>query len=128
MLKRFLSYYKPNKLMFTLDMLASLVVAILGMVYPVITRVMLNDFIPNKKINFIILFGIVLLIIYVFRLLLFYFIQYQGHLVGVKMQAQMRSDMFNHLQKLPYGFYDGNECFIWSCGIAEYKIVDQELT
>ena len=109
MLKRFLSYYKPYKLMFTLDMLASLVVAILGMVYPVITRVMLNDFIPNKKINFIILFGIVLLIIYVFRLLLFYFIQYQGHLVGVKMQAQMRSDMFNHLQKLPYGFYDGNE-------------------
>ena len=57
MLKRFLSYYKPHKVMFTLDMLASLVVALLGMLYPVITRYMLNDFIPNKQFNYIIFFG-----------------------------------------------------------------------
>ncbi len=109
MLKRFLSYYKPHKLTFALDMLASLIVALLGMLYPVITRYMLNDFIPNKNVNLIITFGVILLAIYIVRMLLNYFIQYVGHMVGVKMQAKMRSDMFNHLQKLPYKFYDTHE-------------------
>ena len=109
MLKRFISYYKPHKLMFTLDMLASLVVSLLGMLYPMITRIMLNDFIPSKQIDMVIYLGAILLVVYFVRLLLNYFIQYQGHIIGVKMQAQMRSDMFNHLQKLPYKFYDSNE-------------------
>ena len=109
MLKRFFSYYKPHKKMFILDMVASLVVAMLGIFYPIITRLMLNDFIPNKAYNLIVVFGAVLLILYSIRLCLDYFIQYQGHMVGVKMQAQMRSDMFNHLQKLPYKFYDNHE-------------------
>ncbi len=109
MLKRFLSYYKPHKLMFTLDMLASLVVALLGMLYPVITRNILNDYIPNKNIEMIIILGVSLFVIYIVRMFLNFFIQYYGHIVGVKMQAQMRSDMFNHLQKLPYKFYDSNE-------------------
>ncbi len=109
MLKRFLSYYKPHKLMFALDMLASLFVSLLGMLYPIITRYMLNDFIPNKNVQLIITFGIVLFAIYIIRMLLNYFIQYYGHIIGVKMQAQMRSDMFKHLQKLPYKFYDNNE-------------------
>lgn len=109
MLKRFFAYYKPHRLIFTLDMLASLVVAGVGIIYPMMTRVMLNDYIPNKEYNNIITFGVGLLIIYVVRLLLNYFIQYQGHMVGVKMQAQMRRDMFSHLQTLPYKFYDDNE-------------------
>lgn len=109
MLKRFLSYYKPHKLMFTLDMLAALIVSMLGMLYPIITRNMLNEFIPNKEYNMIIIFGSVLLGLYFIRLLLNFFIQYQGHMIGVKMQARMRSDMFNHLQKLPFKFYDENE-------------------
>lgn len=109
MLKKFLSYYRPHKLMFTLDMLAAFTVSMLGMLYPVITREMLNNFIPDKQYNMIIIFGSVLLGLYIIRLLLNYFIQYQGHMIGVKMQARMRSDMFNHLQKLPYKFYDNNE-------------------
>ncbi|MBE5750540.1 MAG: ABC transporter ATP-binding protein [Clostridiales bacterium] len=109
MLKRFLSYYKPHKLTFTLDMIASFLVAMLGIVYPIITRAMLNDFIPEKQYNMIIICGSALLALYFVKLLLNYFIQYEGHMVGVKMQAQMRSDMFNHLQTLPYKFYDNNE-------------------
>lgn len=109
MLKRFFAYYKPHRLTFTLDMLASLVVAGVGIIYPMMTRTMLNDYIPNKEYNNIITFGVGLLIIYVVRLLLNYFIQYQGHMVGVKMQAQMRRDMFSHLQTLNYKFYDDNE-------------------
>ena len=109
MLKRFLSYYKPHRVMFFFDMLASLTVASIGIFYPIITRSMLNDFIPNREYRDIIFFGSLLLVLYALRSALDYFIQYQGHVIGVKMQAQMRSDMFNHLEKLPYSFYDGNE-------------------
>lgn len=109
MLKRFLSYYKPYKAMLTLDMLAAFLVAMIGVVYPIVTRTMLNDFIPQKQYTLIIIFGSVLLGLYLVKMLLNYFIQYQGHIIGVKMQARMRSDMFNHLQKLPYKFYDNHE-------------------
>ncbi len=109
MLKRFLSYYKPHKLIFTLDMLASLFVALIAIVYPIVTRTMLNDLIPNKNYRMIVIFGISLLLLYVVRMLLNYFIQYYGHVMGVRMQAQMRRDMFGHLEKLPYSFYDNNE-------------------
>ena len=109
MLKRFFSYYKPHRVMFFFDMLASLTVASIGIFYPIITRSMLNDFIPNREYRDIIFFGSLLLVLYALRSALDYFIQYQGHVIGVKMQAQMRSDMFNHLEKLPYSFYDGNE-------------------
>ena len=109
MLKRFIAYYKPHKIMFALDMLASLLVSVIAIVYPVVTRQMLNDLIPNRKYRLIIVFGLVLLGLYFVRMLLNFFIQYQGHMVGVHMQAQMRRDMFNHLEKLPYSFYDNHE-------------------
>ncbi len=109
MLKKFLSYYKPYKLMFALDMLAALLVSLIGVVYPILTRTMLNDLIPQKQYDLIIIFGSVLLGLYVVKMLLNYFIQYQGHMIGVKMQARMRTDMFKHLQKLPYKFYDDHE-------------------
>ena len=109
MLKRFISYYRPHKLIFTLDMLASLLVALVGIVYPIITREMLNELIPNKQYRMIVFAGIGLLILYIIRMLLNFFIQYYGHVMGVRMQAQMRSDMFRHLEKLPYSFYDNHE-------------------
>ena len=109
MLKRFIAYYKPHKLIFSLDMLASLLVALTGIVYPVMTRKMLNELIPNREYRLIVIFGIALLGIYLIRMLLNFFIQYYGHVMGVRMQAQMRSDMFRHLEKLPYSFYDGHE-------------------
>ena len=109
MLKRFVAYYRPHKLIFTLDMLASLLVALVGIVYPIITREMLNELIPNKQYRMIVFAGIGLLLLYIVRMLLNFFIQYYGHVMGVRMQAQMRSDMFRHLEKLPYSFYDNHE-------------------
>ena len=109
MLKKFISYYKPHKLIFTLDMLASLVVSMIAIVYPIVTRTMLNDLIPNRNYRMVVIFGCTLLVLYIVRMLLNYFIQYYGHVMGVRMQAKMRSDMFNHLEKLPYSFYDKNE-------------------
>ena len=77
--------------------------------YPIITRFMLNDFIPNKKIELVITCAVSLLAVYIIRMFLRYFIQYYGHIMGVRMQAQMRSDMFNKLERLPYTFYDEHE-------------------
>ena len=109
MLKRFLEYYKPHKKIFFLDMFASFIVSAIGIIYPMVTRRMLNDLIPNKNYRMIIFFGITLLVLYLVRMWLRYFIQYEGHVMGVKMQAQMRSDMFRQLEKLPYSFYDTHE-------------------
>ena len=111
MFKKFISYYKPHRLMLFFDMLASFTISVIGLFYPIITRNMLNDWIPNAdtKLNYIIIFGFVLMGIYFIRMLLRFFIQYYGHVIGVKMQAAMRTDLFNKLQKLPYTFYDNHE-------------------
>lgn len=109
MLKRFIAYYKPHKKLFMLDMLASFCVSLIGIVYPIVTRNMLNNYIPNKNYQAIVFFGITLLLLYFVRMLLRYFIQYEGHMMGIRMQAAMRRDLFNHLEKLPYSFYDQHE-------------------
>lgn len=109
MFNKFVSYYKPHKKLFVLDMIASFFVSLIGIVYPIITRKMLNQLIPQREYRLIIFFGLTLLALYIVRMLLRYFIQYQGHIMGVKMQAQMRREMFEHLEKLPYSFYDNNE-------------------
>ncbi|MBO5010647.1 MAG: ABC transporter ATP-binding protein [Clostridia bacterium] len=109
MLKRFISYYKPHKKMFFLDMLASLLISLIGMVYPIVTNKMLNEYIPEKMYSTIVIAGIIVLVLYVARMLLRYFVQYYGHIIGVKMQSAMRRDLFDHLQKLPFKFYDNHE-------------------
>ncbi|MBQ7604329.1 MAG: ABC transporter ATP-binding protein [Clostridia bacterium] len=109
MLKRFIAYYKPHIPLFTADMIASVLISILGMIYPVMTNRMLNDFIPNKAYNAIIISGLSVLVLYVARMFLRYFVQYQGHMVGTRMQAQMRRELFAHLERLPYTFFDDHE-------------------
>ena len=109
MLKRFIAYYKPHKKVFVMDMLASLIISIIGMVYPIFSRAMMNDLIPNKKFQMLIIYGVTLLALYAIRMLMRYFVQYYGHVMGVRMQAQMRSDMFNKLETLPYSFFDEHE-------------------
>ena len=109
MIKRFVRYYKPHILMFTLDMLASIAISVIGMVYPIMTNRMLNDYIPNRLYRSIVIAGLAVLALYVLRMLLRYFVQYQGHLVGTAMQAQMRRELFAHLERLPFSFYDDHE-------------------
>lgn len=109
MLKRFLSYYKPHKKIFVLDMLASFTMSVIAIFYPMITRKMLNQLIPEQRYNEIVIYGVGLLIIYLLRMGLSYFVQYQGHMMGVRMQEKMRSDLFAHIEKLPFSFFDNNE-------------------
>lgn len=109
MLKRFIAYYKPHKSLFIADMSASFLIALIGVIYPIITRTMLGDLIPNKNYRMIVVSGIILLALYGIRAMLNYFVMYYGHVMGVRMQAQMRSDMFRHLETLPYEFFDNHE-------------------
>ena len=109
MLKEFIKYYKPYKLLFISDMLASFLFSLSAMVYPIITRNMLNDFIPNSKYNLIIKFGIILLVIYIIRALLKYFVQFYGHVMGVRIQSDMRKELFRKIQRLPYSYFDNHE-------------------
>ena len=109
LLRRFISYYKPHRKLFAMDMGAALLVSAIGVVYPIITRTMLNTLIPERQYRMIVIFGLALLLLYFVKMMLNYFIQYQGHMMGVYMQARMRTDLFAHLETLPYSFFDNHE-------------------
>ncbi len=80
-----------------------------GILYPIITRYMLNDLIPNQKFDQIVVFGSVLLGAYVLKMIMKYCVDYYGHMVGTDMQADMRREMFKKLEQLPFSYYDNNE-------------------
>ncbi len=105
MIKRFISYYKPHKRIFIMDMIASLLLSLCSMVYPLITNRMLK----NPQIKPLITWAIILAAIYLVRCGLNYFVAYYGHVMGVNMQAQMRRDVFTHLEKLPITYFDNNK-------------------
>lgn len=106
MLQSFIRYYKPHWKLFALDMLCALIASICDLMYPVISRDIINVYIPNKDLRFIFIWCGALLLIYLLQAVMQYFMQYQGHVVGVRMQADMRRDVFNHLQKLPFSYFD----------------------
>ena len=109
LLKKFVKYYKPHKVTFAIDMICSFFFSVVGLLYPMITEKILDEYIPNGMIKEILILSSVLLAVYFVRAGLNYYINYYGHEMGVKMQATMRSDLFRHLEKLPYSFYDNTE-------------------
>ncbi|WP_125153507.1 ABC transporter ATP-binding protein [Clostridium rectalis] len=109
MVRDFMKYYKPHKKLFILDLICAFFVSICDLFYPMITRSIINDYVPNKNLKFLIIWSVVLLFIYLIKKGLNYFLQYWGHVVGVRMQGDMRRDIFKHLQKLPFTFFDENK-------------------
>ena len=109
MLKKFVSYYKPYRLEFGFNLFAALLISFLGLLYPILTRNMLNDYIPEMNLKLIITGGLILLASYFIRMCLRFFVQYNGHMIGVKIQRDMRTEMFHKLQRMPYKYFDENE-------------------
>ena len=109
MIKKFISYYKPYKKLFYLDLLVASIASGVDLFYPMMTRELVNEAVPNRDIRTIGVFAITLLIIYLIKAACGYFMNYYGHVVGVRMQADMRKDMFDHLQKLPNSYFDNNK-------------------
>lgn len=108
-LKRFIGYYKPHRRLFFLDMVCSFLIAVADLFYPLITKEIINDYVPNQKLRLLITWGIALLLIYLVKCVLNYIVSYYGHVVGVRMQADMRADLFRHLEKLPFSYFDENK-------------------
>lgn len=106
MINQFAKYYKPHLRLFLLDMFCALIVACCDLFYPIIAKNIINDYVPNRNIRLFIIWAMVLLIIYILKSVLNYVIQYWGHIVGVRIQGDMRRQLFQHLQKLPFSFFD----------------------
>lgn len=109
MIKRFIRYYKPHWKLFTIDMICAFLVSGCDLFYPTISGNIIDDYIPNKNIRLLVVWSVALLGIFLFKAALNYFIQYFGHCVGVRMQADMRRDIFKHMQKLPFSFFDSHK-------------------
>lgn len=106
MLKKFISYYKPYWKLFSLDMSCAFIIAAIDLVFPLITRQFINDIIPNGKLRIFYIFIIALLILAVIRAVLNYIVDYWGHIVGTRMERDMRRDLFEHLQTLSFDYFD----------------------
>ncbi len=107
-LKRFISYYKPHIGMFALDMCCALFIAIVDIVYPLISRKILYNYLSPEAPNFR-MFGILIafcFLLYILRTGATYIVAYFGHRLGVHIEADMRRDAFSHMQKLGFSFYD----------------------
>lgn len=110
-LKRFLSYYKPHLPLFILDMACAFLVAAIDLAFPMLTQYILHTLLPKMQINpallraFLWLLGGALLA-YVIRAGLMFIINYWGHLLGIRMEADIRRDIFSHIQTLQFSFYD----------------------
>ena len=109
LVKRFVSYYKPHRKLFAIDMACAFIVAVCDLFYPIIAGNIIDDYVPNQDLRLLLIWSGVLLGIYLVKAVLNYVIQYWGHIVGVRIQGDMRRDMFRHMQKLPFAFFDENK-------------------
>ncbi len=105
-MKRFIAYFKPHKKLFFLDMFCALIIAVCDLFYPMVAKDIINDYVPNKNLKLLIIWSSALLGIYLLKLVMNYIVSYYGHMVGVYIQADMRRDLFGHLEKLPFSYYD----------------------
>ena len=108
-LKKFVSYYKPHRKIFVLDMFWAIAVALLDLLYPMITRKVMSLVELPDTLSVVLLLCGLLMLIYLTKAVLNYLIQYYGHVMGVKIQADMRSEIFAKLQKLPFSYFDGTK-------------------
>ncbi|WP_246565487.1 ABC transporter ATP-binding protein [Tissierella carlieri] len=109
MLRRFISYYKPHKRLFFIDMFFALLISISDLVFPVFTRKMINEIIPEGRMDLLVRWTIIMTILFVLRYISNYIVSYWGHLLGVRIEHDMRRDIFTHLQSLPFSYYDNNK-------------------
>lgn len=109
--KRFIGYYRPYGFLFWMDMFCALVVSAVDLAFPLILSYMTKSFFLQSKsiiLHSIGLLGIGLAAMYIIRYFGQYFITSWGHIMGARMESDMRRDLFYHLQKLPFSYYDRN--------------------
>ena len=106
MIRQFVKYYKPHKTLFILDLLAAFAMAGIDLIFPMFSREFVNDLIPNQHLKLIIIYSLIVLVLYVIKIGLNYFMGYWGHVLGSRIEFDMRRDLFTHIQKLEFSFFD----------------------
>lgn len=108
-LKRFFHYYRPHKKLFLIDLICSFLISVCNMFYPMIARNIMNDYVPNENLRLLITWAIALAVIYAVKCALTYVVGYWGHVLGVRIQGDMRQDLFEHIETLPFSYFDENK-------------------
>ena len=104
----FLSYFKNHKKLFAIDILCACLIAAIDLTFPLITRSALYDMLPGKMYKTFFIIMAVVVLSYVLRSFLNYIVAYFGHMFGVAVEADIRKDLFSHMQTLSFDFYDRN--------------------
>lgn len=109
LIRRFIPYYRPHIKLFVADILCAALISAFNLIYPNITREIIDNYVPNGLLNWLLVSAIALLIFYIVKAGLNYFLQYWGHIVGVRIQKTLRSELFDHLERMPLSFFDENK-------------------
>jgi len=109
LIKRFFSYYKPHKRLFIVDFTSAVIVALLELAFPVAVQWFIDDLLPGNNWDAIITVGVLLLFIYLLSTALQYVVTYWGHKLGVNIETDMRQDLFHHVQKQSFRFFDNTK-------------------
>ncbi len=109
MIKRFAKYYKNHLPLFSLDFLCAFFMAGMDLVFPFVVTTMIDNVLPSKNLKLIIQIGIGMVILYGARAVLQYIVDYWGHTLGARIEYDMRKDLFNHVQKLSFSYFDNTK-------------------
>ncbi|PAT02431.1 thiamine ABC transporter permease [Candidatus Izimaplasma bacterium ZiA1] len=109
MLKSFIKYYKNHRTLFYLDLLAATIMSGVNLVFPLVSRHYLDVLIPSKMVTEIFMFGGVLLLLYLIRLGCNFFVNYYGHVMGTRIERDMRIDLFKKIQTLDSDYFDDHK-------------------
>jgi len=106
MVKNFISYYRPHIKLFTLDMVCAMAIAAIDLVFPIFTNIALNEYVNEENIHMLYILGGVILVFFIIKFILGYIIGYYGHMMGIRIETDMRRDLYNKFQEMDYQFYD----------------------
>lgn len=108
-MKKFFSYYRPYKGLFTIDFVSAVLVGLLELSFPVIVSAFIDNLLPTGNWQWIILAAIGLLVIYLINTILQFVVTYWGHMLGTNIERDIRSDLYGHIQKMSYSFFDNTK-------------------
>lgn len=108
MLKTLVRYFKPHRKLFFLDMICAVLASLIELSFPVISRQAMYDMLPNKAFQTFFTVMAIVAVAYVLRAVCYYVMTYWGHTFGIRVETDMRADLFRHLQTLDFDFYDRN--------------------
>ena len=103
-----LSYFKPHRGLFILDLACATIVALVDLAFPLVTRKSMYDLLPNQQYRTFFTVMAVMMAAFVVRAFLYYVIAYWGHTFGIRVEADIRRDLFIHVQELDVSFFDHN--------------------